>query len=1137
MAYYSNDKMVYDDPIRLFSDAELSCKGANHAHEEHQQKCYDMTQFSQNKLIQIIEKASTIAERLMSDFIPVNDEQFKSKLSELRLEKWRLEVSGSDHKFFERLLVWEGLDLNMAQHLIGPVRKIDNTVLPSWAKTLEEIIEHATVFRENVRRSSKADQYRFLDQNEPLPFEEILVPMVQYASQRLANRTGSANQQLSNKAHGQLERSLLKVLSDYSSFTLYLEFSVFRIAQQSPLDRLLEKVQKNVRCDLYRNFVEQMLRGGLTSLFSEYAVLGRLMATLINLWVETNTEFLLHLAQDQGRIKRSFNNGNALGQVTDINSMLSDPHRGGHTVMALTFSSGLKLVYKPKDLSMEETYSDLLIWFNEHHIPLQFKVLKVINQFTHGWVEFVEHHPCKDELEAARFYKRAGMLTCLVYVLEGNDCHYENLIAYGEYPVLIDVETLLHPRVRPNVDTINNARNLANEKIKYSVLRTGLLPKWEVKHFDKVAYDLSGLGIHEDIEAYSDIIKWGHLNSDSMALTWKQVAKTPKANAPFLNDKPLKPDDYLDEIIDGFELMYRYLMERRETFLASNDSPLKQFDRQEVRFLFRDTTEYEAILCKLRYPERLRDGADWSITLETLKRILISSNTKPLCYSIIKAELRAMTQLDIPFFTASTAFDSLHLEDGQTIPNFFIRSSFDSVKERWATLNETDLRQQIAYIRETFSSKTTKWEGISIGARNLEIDLDSLEPVSPQELVDKAISIAEELKQYAIVARDGSATWIAPEYIHQVKRYQVQPLGNDLYSGICGIALFLAALERVTLNGTFRDLALGALKPLREKLNDSESNRRLLKHMGLGGIAGLGSVIYAMVLISQLLDESTLIEDAKRASTSITLDAISSDDKLDIIAGTAGTILGLLVLYQVIKDQALIDRLVACGQHLLMSRAKSATGYRAWITIKNNPPLTGFSHGAAGIAYALLRLYEVTTDMALLDAAREAILYEASVFCAKEGNWPVLKKDVQHEDNTKFMNAWCHGAPGICLARLGGLSILNTPDICRDIETALKTTLRFGVWGADHLCCGNLGRIDVLLTAAQMLKRIEILDIAYKWAKLILTKAERKGHFILNSDLYPGIHFPGFFQGTSGIGYELLRLARPDIIPSVLLLA
>jgi lantibiotic modifying enzyme len=31
------------------------------------------------------------------------------------------------------------------------------------------------------------------------------------------------------------------------------------------------------------------------------------------------------------------------------------------------------------------------------------------------------------------------------------------------------------------------------------------------------------------------------------------------------------------------------------------------------------------------------------------------------------------------------------------------------------------------------------------------------------------------------------------------------------------------------------------------------------------------------------------------------------------------------------------------------------------------------------------------------------------------------------------------------------------------------------------------------------------------------------------------VYQPGFFQGMAGIGYALLRLAHPDLLPSVLL--
>ena len=76
------------------------------------------------------------------------------------------------------------------------------------------------------------------------------------------------------------------------------------------------------------------------------------------------------------------------------------------------------------------------------------KSLKVINRSDYGWVEFVEQRPCLNQQEANHYFQRAGVTACLLYLLNGTDCHYENLIAHGEYPVLIDLETLMHHETR-----------------------------------------------------------------------------------------------------------------------------------------------------------------------------------------------------------------------------------------------------------------------------------------------------------------------------------------------------------------------------------------------------------------------------------------------------------------------------------------------------------------------------------------------------------------------------------------------------------------------------------------------------------------------------------------------------------------
>lgn len=134
-------------------------------------------------------------------------------------------------------------------------------------------------------------------------------------------------------------------------------------------------------------------------------------------------------------------------------------------------------------------------------------------------------------------------------------------------------------------------------------------------------------------------------------------------------------------------------------------------------------------------------------------------------------------------------------------------------------------------------------------------------------------------------------------------------------------------------------------------------------------------------------------------------------------------------------------------------------------------PLAGFSHGVAGIAWALLELEAMTGEERFRKVALEAIAYERSLFCLKVGNWPDLREfenAVLSESKglVNFMTAWCHGAPGIGNGRLRSLPHLDKADIRAEIDTALKTTLTQG-FGFNHcLCHGDLGNLDLLLQAS-----------------------------------------------------------------------
>ncbi|MGZ6389560.1 MAG: lanthionine synthetase LanC family protein, partial [Ktedonobacterales bacterium] len=83
-------------------------------------------------------------------------------------------------------------------------------------------------------------------------------------------------------------------------------------------------------------------------------------------------------------------------------------------------------------------------------------------------------------------------------------------------------------------------------------------------------------------------------------------------------------------------------------------------------------------------------------------------------------------------------------------------------------------------------------------------------------------------------------------------------------------------------------------------------------------------------------------------------------------------------MYAISPDAIVLDHAIACGKRLLQCRTESEAGFRAWPAFEGKM-LTGFAHGAAGIVYALLRLYAITRDGDVLAAAQEGIAYEDSL--------------------------------------------------------------------------------------------------------------------------------------------------------------
>jgi lantibiotic modifying enzyme len=263
----------------------------------------------------------------------------------------------------------------------------------------------------------------------------------------------------------------------------------------------------------------------------------------------------------------------------------------------------------------------------------------------------------------------------------------------------------------------------------------------------------------------------------------------------------------------------------------------------------------------------------------------------------------------------------------------------------------------------------------------------------------------------------------------------------------------------------------------------------------------------------------------------MTDDLIAADKRLDALGGSAGAILGLLRLYRDTQSGDVLARAVKCGEHLMRQDRVGPEGRRSWIGQGlGEKPLNGMSHGAAGFAYALASLSGATGRDDFQQAASECLAFENSTYDADRHNWP----DLRHSGEPGWACRWCHGAPGIGLARAALLKRggRNAAVLQTDIRNALLGVEQAWPTELDTLCCGTLGSVEFLCEAGEALGRPDIRRIAAQRLGAVVRAAGSAGDYRWNSGKR---RFNlGLFRGLAGVGYTLLR-QRDDTLPNVLI--
>jgi type 2 lantibiotic biosynthesis protein LanM len=869
--------------------------------------------------------------------------------------------------------------------------------------------------------------------------------------------------------------------------------------------------------DRYDNFV-QRLEDPETALaiMLEYPVLARQLVIRIDQWIGFIVEFVDRLCSDWSSILQTFGlKDTDPGFLAELGMDAGDRHRGGRCVLMATFSAGFKLVYKPKPMAVDAHFQELLSWINERgsHPPL--RTLRILDRGRYGWSEFVAAESCRSLLELQSFYKRQGAYMALLYVLEATDFHSENIIAAGEHPMLIDLEAIFHPRF-----TVSVPEEPDHTALSYSVLRVGLLPSYSYANEDSYGTDFSGLGGAAGQVTPYKVAHWENVGTDEMKLSRRHMPMPTSGNRPSLNELEVAPSDYVDEIVAGFTGMYGLLMEYYRD-LVSPHGPLKRFARDEVRVIFRPTLTYSVLLSESFHPDVLRDALDRDLLFD---RLWISVEDFPHLARVISAECEDLQIGDIPYF--STRPNSLHVwsSTNKCIANLFPDSTLSLVERRLRDLDDDDLSLQCWLIRASLATTVVGHSRVKTG-HSMSADVRRA-PVDRVGLLSAARIIGDRIESMAI-RWNQNASWVGLAYANE-SQWRITTLMLDLYDGLPGIALFLAYLGSVTGERRYADLA-------RETCNTMLGRTEEYKSFAtcIGGFVGWGGIIYALTQLGALWNDSGLLGSA-RDLVPLSSDLIESDENFDIVAGSAGYIGSLVALYHQQQSQEVLAAAIECGKHLIGCAKQMPDGV-GWIIPKQVVPLSGFAHGAAGIAWALFQVSELTGTELFKETAHAAIAYERSLFDPASANWRDLRtwgNAPQKKTGESLMSAWCHGAAGIGLARLASATQLSD-EVRREIDIALTTTITDGFGHNHSLCHGDLGNIEFLLQASLVLKDERWHSEAQLIASGVVESVSRNE---CRCGTPLNVDSPGLMTGLAGIGYGLLRFAEPNHVPSVLTL-
>lgn len=456
-----------------------------------------------------------------------------------------------------------------------------------------------------------------------------------------------------------------------------------------PLDGLLVDLRRRLQGVLTLAVGEwlakERLEGTECDLGKEFPGLEWLLKQAASEWVTAAVTFCERLQRDASRLA-AWIGIDRLPRVGSVSGSTADTHPGGHAVLRVVFEGGHCVYYKPRGVTGEWLWHELLEAIAQLEPGMRLPAGRVLEggiAGRYGWMESVRPED-RNEVgtDGAGYWYAAGAMLCLAYHAALTDLHLGNLLATPGGPVVTDAECLGTPCVLAGLTRARVGEAAEAREFLGNLLETGLLPGRTVVDLP----DISGLFGSSGPVSKVGLPNWVRKADGRYRLAMAGAYLREHGNATGNDAGGARPLAVAPKMLDGYREAAGLLVRVRGELTDLGSKWRYVLEHAHApRIVVRDTLTYGLLLSQSLRPSGLGGGYCRRITL---LRALQEERPDGCPASVLRAELHALLGLHVPRLILLPGTRSLAKHSGRLLAcNFASRTPGEEVLRRMGELS------------------------------------------------------------------------------------------------------------------------------------------------------------------------------------------------------------------------------------------------------------------------------------------------------------------------------------------------------------------------------------------------------------------------------------------------------------------